>query len=300
MIHPGLTVQQVRDIVATEVVGRSREQRLVISALAAGRDLLLEGPPGTSKTTLLRSITAAFGVPLVFVEGNADLTTPKLVGHHDPAQALAQGFSAETFVSGPLVRAMQSGGFLYVEEINRAPEETLNALLTAIAEREITVPRMGIVHARPGFRLVASMNPFDSVGTSRISTSVYDRLCRVAIGYQTAAEEDAIVVKRTGHSNTELIADSVAVARITRIHPQVRQGSSVRGAIDLVLVADQLLSLDPPADFDGYAATMRDAMHVALSGRIRLDEVSAMTPEMILDEIWEQHFVLERHAAAPG
>ena len=87
----------------------------------------------------------------------------------------------------------------------------------------------------------------------------------MAIGYQTAAEEDAIVVKRTGHSNTELIADSVAVARITRIHPQVRQGSSVRGAIDLVLVADQLLSLDPPADFYGYAATMRDAMHVALS-----------------------------------
>jgi len=38
---------------------------------AAGRDLILEGPPGTSKSTLLRAITAEWGIPLVFVEGNA-------------------------------------------------------------------------------------------------------------------------------------------------------------------------------------------------------------------------------------
>jgi MoxR-like ATPase len=122
--------QPKADSEQTSVVGRQRELRLVTAALTAGRDLLLEGPPGTSKTTLLRMITASFGVPLVFVEGNADLTTTRLVGHHDPAEALQRGFSAETFVEGPLVRAMRSGGFLYIEEVNRAPEDTLNALLT--------------------------------------------------------------------------------------------------------------------------------------------------------------------------
>lgn len=298
------SVESVLRTVAAEVVGREREQRLVVSALAAGRDLLLEGPPGTSKTTLLRSITRAFGVPFVFVEGNADLTTARLVGHHDPAEALSRGFGEHTFVDGPLVRAMRNGGFLYVEEVNRAPEETLNALLTAIADRELTVPRMGVVHAAPGFRLVASMNPFDNIGTSRISTSVYDRLCRVAIGYQSAVDECEIVARRAGASSVSiddrLVDDAVALTRLTRTHPLVRQGSSVRGAIDLAMVAGQLLDLDPPADDQAYAELMRDAMYVALSGRIRLDEVSAITPEAVLDELWEQHFILSRHLAAPG
>jgi MoxR-like ATPase len=300
----------LRDAVAKAVVGREREQRLVIAALAAGRDLLLEGPPGTSKTTLLRSITQAFGVPLVFVEGNDDLTTAKLVGHHDPSLVLSQGFSEHTFVEGPLVRAMRTGGFLYVEEVNRAPEDTLNALLTAIAEREITVPRMGVVHALPGFRVVASMNPFDNVGTSRISTSVYDRLCRITLGYQSSAEEASIVSRRTSVADQRIIDDAVALTRLTRMHPLIRQGSSVRGAIDLALVAEQLFSMNPTgssgvvaasdADDVRYGETMRDALHVALSGRIRLDEMSGTTPEAVLDDLWNQHFVLSRHVAAPG
>jgi MoxR-like ATPase len=300
----------LRDAVAKAVVGREREQRLVIAALAAGRDLLLEGPPGTSKTTLLRSITQAFGVPLVFVEGNDDLTTAKLVGHHDPSLVLSQGFSEHTFVEGPLVRAMRTGGFLYVEEVNRAPEDTLNALLTAIAEREITVPRMGVVHALPGFRVVASMNPFDNVGTSRISTSVYDRLCRIALGYQSSAEEASIVSRRTSVADQRIIDDAVALTRLTRMHPLIRQGSSVRGAIDLALVAEQLFSMNPTGSSGVVAAsgagdvrygeTMRDALHVALSGRIRLDEMSGTTPEAVLDDLWNQHFVLSRHVAAPG
>lgn len=293
-------LNEIRTSVADEVVGREREQRLVIAALAAGRDLLLEGPPGTSKTTLLRTITTSFGVPLVFVEGNADLTTAKLVGHHDPAETLQHGFSADTFVEGPLVRAMRSGGFLYVEELNRAPEDTLNALLTAIAEREITIPRYGVVRAAPGFRFVASMNPFDNVGTSRISSSVHDRLCRVSITYQSPDDEMEIVTRRAA-ADSRVIADAVALTRLTRIHPLVRQGSSVRGAIDLALVACELFGLDDsPADDGSYALTIRDAMYVALSGRIRLDDVAGRSPESILDELWEQHFVLRPQQAAPG
>jgi MoxR-like ATPase len=295
-----MTEQSAESLTAPNtVVGRQRELRLVTAALAAGRDLLLEGPPGTSKTTLLRMITASFGVPLVFVEGNADLTTTRLVGHHDPAEALQRGFSVETFIEGPLVRAMRSGGFLYIEEVNRAPEDTLNALLTAIAERSLTIPRMGVVTAAPGFRLVASMNPFDNIGTSRISSSVYDRLCRVSISYQSAVDEIEIVRLRTSADAT-VIDDSVALTRLTRRHPLVRQGSSVRGAIDMALVAQQLISLDRPADEKAFAATMRDAMHVALSGRIRLDEAAGVTPESVLDELWEQRYLLGKRRAEPG
>ena len=219
--------------------------------MAAGRDIILEGPPGTSKSTLLRAITAEWGIPLVFVEGNADLTPSKLIGHHNPARVLREDYSPDNFVDGPLLQAMREGGFLYIEEFNRAPEDTLNTLLTAMAERQVAVPTAGIVTAAPTFRVVASMNPYDNVGTTRLSTSVHDRICRLAIGYQDAAASAASW--RCGRRcpvapelYQRLVADAVAVTRATREHPDIRQGSSVRGAIDLTLVAGQLLALRGP------------------------------------------------------
>jgi MoxR-like ATPase len=247
-------------------------------------------------------------VPLVFVEGNADLTPAKLVGHHNPARVLREDYSSDNFVDGPLLEAMRAGGFLYIEEFNRAPEDTLNTLLTAMAERQIAVPTAGLVRAAPTFRVVASMNPYDNVGTTRLSTSVHDRICRLAIGYQDAAAERGIVALRAPLPGmdpalyTRLVGDAVAVTRATREHPDIRQGSSVRGAIDLTLIAGQLLDLRGLLDQadESYPEVVYDAMVVALSGRIFLDETVEETPEAVLRQIWEDQFILNPAAAAPG
>jgi MoxR-like ATPase len=290
--------------VSARIVGRERELELTLAAVAAGRDIVLEGPPGTSKTTMLKAITEEWGIPLLFVEGNADLTPAKLVGHHNPSRVLREDYSEDNFVAGPLVEAMRRGGFLYIEEFNRAPEDTLNTLLTAMADRSISVPRVGRIIAEPTFRIVASMNPFDDVGTTRLSTSVTDRFNRLAIGYQDAEAELDIVDLRTAASHPlskRMVSDAVAVTRATRRHPDIRQGSSVRGAIDTVLIAVQLAALrglaDP--DDDRYAELFCDAMLVALSARIHLDEAIEATPERVLREIWEDHFVM-RKSADPG
>ncbi len=295
--------------IARQLVGRDHELELVLAAVDAGRDIVLEGPPGTSKTTMLKAITAEWSIPLLFVEGNADLTPAKLVGHHNPARVLREDYSVANFVPGPLVEAMEAGGFLYIEEFNRAPEDTLNTLLTAMADRKITVPRVGAFTARPSFRVIASMNPLDDIGTTRLSTSVHDRLCRLAVGYQDAAAEQAIVVLRTAPRTSALpsglrealTADAVAVTRATRVHLDVRQGSSVRGAIDCVLVGAGLARLREVAsqDAEGYRALLLDAMFVALSGRIHLDDAAQTTPEQVLRAIWEEHLLLQA-AAAPG
>ena len=207
---------------------------------------------------------------------------------------------------------MRSGGFLYVEEFNRAPEDTLNTLLTAMAERRITVPRLGTVQARPTFRVVASMNPYDNIGTTRLSSGVLDRLCRLVVDYQDAVSERGIVAWRTDVDSPRLVADAVAVTRATREREDVRQGSSVRGAIDVALVAAQLAALRgvalpvidtelPPRGLpEDYTAVVLDAMLVALSGRIHLDETLADEPETVLREIWEEHFLLRPAAADPG
>lgn len=307
-VHTTGHLSGLRDRVGSHVVGREHELDLILAAMAAGRDLLLEGPPGTSKTTLLRAITAEWDIPLVFVEGNADLTPAKLVGHHNPSRVLREDYSPDNFVDGPLLEAMRSGGFLYVEEFNRAPEDTLNTLLTAMAERRIAVPRVGTVTAGDTFRVIASMNPFDNVGTTRLSTSVHDRLCRLSIGYQDAAAEGRIVALRAAPVSLgqplqeQLIADAVNLTRATRQHEDIRQGSSVRGAIDMTLVGEQLLRLSTVrgADEEAYRDAVYDAMVVALSGRIFLDETVEATPEQVLRRIFEDHFVLAPATAAPG
>jgi MoxR-like ATPase len=313
-------VAETRQRVAARIVGREREIELTLAAVAAGRDIVLEGPPGTSKTTLLKAITEEWGIPLLFVEGNADLTPAKLVGHHNPARVLREDYSPDNFVAGPLIEAMQQGGFLYIEEFNRAPEDTLNTLLTAMADRSIAVPRVGTITALSTFRVIASMNPYDNVGTTRLSTSVHDRLNRLSIDYQGEPAERDIVTLRTSAASvagatspaeadgggivSRLVVDAVAVTRATRRHPDVRQGSSVRGAIDCVLVAGQLAVLRNLTaavdDEEGYRELVYDAMIVSLSGRIHLDEAAGSTPERVLREIWEDHFILEPVIAEPG
>src|SRR6478735_949923 len=80
------------DRIGATVVGRRREIELVVAALIADRHILIEGPPGTGKSTLLRSVAQELGVGFAFVEGNAELTPARLVGHFDPARVMAEGY----------------------------------------------------------------------------------------------------------------------------------------------------------------------------------------------------------------
>lgn len=308
-LDPAVDEAGVRDRVAARVVGRARELELLIAALSAGRDIVLEGPPGTSKSTLLRAIAQEWGVPMFLAEGNAELSPSVMIGHHSPSEVLASGYSEASFVPGPLVEAMTQGGILYVEEFNRAPEDTVNALLAAMSERRLAVPRVGEFAAQNGFRVIASMNVFDNLGTKRLSSSILDRMCRLSVDYQSAAEERDVVARHLGSRITQGVVDAVEITRATRHRDDVRQGSSVRGAIDLAMVIDRLAGMRrvqvPPATDDAqrsgpdYIQLVRDATQVALSARVHLHRGVDVAVEAVLDEILDLYFAvgLDR---APG
>ena len=149
------------------------------------------------------------------------------------------------------------------------------------AEGELEIPRMGTVNAHPNFRLVAAMNPSDEIATTRIPRALYDRICRIQLKYQNKEEEKSIVELKTAEKDRSLIEFAVEVTRRTRTHKEVRQGSSVRGAMDLVLLVRELHQIEKVTSIE----TVIDSALIALSGRIWVDETSERTAEEIIREI---------------
>lgn len=228
----------------TPIVGRAREVRIVQAALSAGKPILLFGLPGVSKTTIVHAVSAALGLErgsrLFTATGDEQLTAFSLVGTFDPALVLHDGFKTDYFNPGPLVQAMEAGGILYMEELNRAPSGVLNVLLTCLSEGYLDVPRYGRVVAHAGFVVVGACNPLDDVGTGRLARGLADRFVILELDYQSRDEEMLIVrqqVQRAGHG---LIPFAVDIGRASRDHPELRYGASVRGAIDFVQMVAQL------------------------------------------------------------
>lgn len=232
---------------AFELVGRGEETRRVLACLKAGRNVLLEGPVGVGKTVLALSVTHELGLPMFRVDGDNRYSEQKLSGWFDPPTVMRKGFGDASFVAGPLVEAMRKGGVLFINELNRLPEGVQNVLLPAIDERILQVPRLGVIRAAAGFRVVATQNPKEFVATSHLSEAILDRFELVVLDYQDEKEEIAIVSRAGGVSslsnglNTLLPQAAVRLARATRVHPRVKRGASVRAAQSLSEIAAVLI-----------------------------------------------------------
>jgi MoxR-like ATPase len=262
------------------IVGRESELRLCLAVLAAGRNLLLEGPVGVGKTTVALAVCRHLGRRTVRVDGDERYTESRMTGWFDPPLVLKKGYGEESFFPGPLVQAMRDGSVLFINEMNRMPETVQNVLLPALDERLIVLPRIGELRAAPGFQVVATQNPVEYIATGHLSEALRDRFEHVSLRYQDEVEERAIVVRDTGATDAELVALAVAIARMTRTHEKVRKGASVRAAAGIVKLALALSTDDPCADL-----VLRDAGVTALATRIELKDEEEADLAAVVAEI---------------
>jgi MoxR-like ATPase len=78
----------------------------------------------------------------------------------------------------------------------------------------------------------------------------------------------------------------VRTVRITRDHPELRIGSSVRGAIDTVLIALELATVRGHEDIQ--ESTGLDAALAALTGKVTLADGTARPVEDVVADIWRR------------
>lgn len=274
--------------------GREAEARLVVSAISSGRHVLIEGPHGAGKSRLIVEVCRRLQCDPVTVSGSVGATYGQLVGHHDPSLVVKRGYQVDTFDRGPLLRAMAQGRPLHLDEANRLSPEIVSALVGAMSEGSVTIPRFGTVAAVPGFTVIASVNSDDLVGTQPLPQAFLDRVVRVGVTYQPRGDEAAIVESACPAADPWIRARAVDVTRASRHHPELSRGASVRGAIDLAAISmclDRLLPRTPGSDH-AAATSLRNfdiglqSAYLALSSKLtpRLD--SGRTIEMIIRDLW--------------
>jgi MoxR-like ATPase len=262
------------------IVGRGAEMRLGVACLLAQRNLMLEGPVGVGKSVLAEALASYLARELFRVDGDERYTEQKMTGWFDPALVLKDGYKKEYFIEGPLVRAMRTGGILFINEINRMPESVQNVLLPAMEERRVVIPQYGEVQAVASFLIIATQNPVEFVATSHLSEALVDRFEFVRLQYQDPQEEIEIVRKNVNvdvdddHLD-ELIVQAVTLVRLTRSSPKVRRGASVRAAIGMVEVAARLGGVD----------ALLDAARVSLMHRIEVAEESGQSAETVISDL---------------
>jgi len=263
-----------------KIIGREVELEFALIAVSAGKNILFEGPVGVGKTVIAMAVARYFKRGFYRVDGDERYTEHKLAGWFDPATVITKGYSWDTFIPGPLTQAMTDGAFLFINELNRMPEGTQNVLLPAMDEKQIILSKLGTITAKPGFIIIATQNPEEFVGTSRLSEALKDRFVLIKLDYQSEDEEKEIVKKDTGCNENTVVEIAVKIVRKTREEPEIRRGSSIRGAIDIVDLVQRLsgsFTLDPD--------TWTKAAMLALATKIELQDRATQSVKEVVQKI---------------
>ena len=173
-------LQALRSQLATVIVGQHALLDRLVIALLAGGHVLLEGPPGLAKTTVVHALASGVDAQFQRIQFTPDLMPSDLTGCdiYEPSNGSFR------FVKGPLFHEI-----VLADEINRAPPKVQSALLESMAEHQVTVG--GKTHNLSDlFMVLATQNPLEQSGTYELPEAQLDRfLFKIVLDYPTLEEE---------------------------------------------------------------------------------------------------------------
>ncbi len=226
--------------ISAKYVGNRRLIETAVATLATDRALLLLGLPGTAKSWVSEHLAAAIsGSSQRLVQCTAGTDENQIRYGWNYALLLAKGPSPEALVKTPLVRAMEDGTLLRLEELTRMGSDVQDTLITVLSEKTLPVPELDMaIDARRGFNIIATANNRDK-GVNDLSSALKRRFNVVVLpSPATLEEETQIVVKRVAEIGSNLSLPPIQpadkeLARIVTLFRELRDGKTLNGKTKL-------------------------------------------------------------------
>ncbi|MFH0768314.1 MAG: MoxR family ATPase [Chloroflexota bacterium] len=286
--------------VSKAVIGKADIKELLLVALLSQGHILIEGLPGTAKTTLARTFARVIGGKFKRVQGTPDMLPSDILGFY-----LYRPDGSSSFMPGPIF-----ANVLLADELNRITPRTQAALLEAMQEYQVTIERETYPLEQP-FMVIASQIPYGGPGTSPLSEVQLDRfMFRAWSAYPSTNEEDRIlrdidrisepgispvatpgdIIQLQQEAKKVYVADSIRryiidILDSLRHHPDVSPGPSTRGSIALLKGA-RALAFIQKRDFV-IPDDVKGLLIPALSHRVQISTEAQMedvTPEAIINK----------------
>ena len=265
------SVQQVRD--GLKKVNYLADEGIAGVAFLAdrlGKPVLVEGPAGTGKTQLAKSIAEVTGARLIRLQCYEGLDESKALYEWNYKKQLlriqadkgSEGwseihddiFGKEFLLTRPLLEAItaEEPVVLLIDEVDRVEVETEALLLEILSEYQVSIPELGTITARQVPLVFLTSN-----NTRELSEALKRRCLFLHVDYPQMEREKEIVLAKV-EGITEALADQIA--RIVRSIRQLdlKKAPSVSETLDwartLVLLGIQ--SID--------AEKAKETLHVLL------------------------------------
>jgi len=271
MQHRFASVQQVRD--GLRDVNYLADDGIAGVAFLAdrlGKPILVEGPAGTGKTQLAKSIADLTGARLIRLQCYEGLDESKALYEWNYKKQLLRIqadknsdswsevhddiFSREFLLTRPLLEAISAPDpvVLLIDEVDRVEVETEALLLEILSEYQVSIPELGTITATQIPMVFLTSN-----NTRELSEALKRRCLYLHVDYPSMDREKEIVLAKVS-GITEHLADQVA--RIVRSIRQLdlKKAPSVSETLDWA----RTLMLLNAENID--AQTAKDTLHVLL------------------------------------
>ncbi len=287
--------------VSKVVIGKDEIKELLLVALLSQGHVLIEGLPGTAKTTITRTFARAIGGKFKRVQGTPDMLPSDILGFY-----LYRPDGSSSFMPGPIF-----ANVVLIDELNRTTPRTQSALIEAMQEQQVTIERATHPLELP-FIVIANQLPYGGPGTSPLSEVQVDRfMFRIWSGMPGMEDEERILkdidiisephisAAATPDEIIELqqavkkvhVADSIRHYIINlldrlRHQPEVSFGPSPRGGIALLRGA-RAIAFMQGRDFV-IPDDVKRLLIPTLSHRLRVNaeaEMENVTPEAIINRV---------------